>query len=265
MTADPALAALFVRMARQAGALIMTHYGNAEARMKADESPVTAADEAAEALILEGLAAAMPMLPVVSEEAASQGRFPPASAEFVLVDPLDGTKEFLKRNGQFTVNIALVRNGEPVVGVVYAPAAGRLFWTDGRSAFEASADPGDDGAAVLAPLSSWRIEARAAEPGGVDAVVSGSHADAGTDAFLARYAVRSCRAIGSSLKFCAIAAGKADLYPRLGRTMEWDTAAGHAVLRAAGGTVETLDGAPLRYGKAADGFANPHFVAHGKT
>lgn len=264
MMTDAALAQLFVHLARRAGVRIMAHYGQAEARLKDDRSPVTVADEAAEALILEGLAEALPGVPVVSEEAAAQGRIPDVAAAFVLVDPLDGTKEFLRGNGQFTVNIALVRNGAPVVGVVHAPARARLFWTDGTAAFEAGADPAQDGGAVMPLLAARRIEARFPEPGGVDAVVSLSHADAATEAWLAHYAVRERRAIGSSLKFCAIACGEADLYPRLGPTMEWDTAAGHAVLAAAGGRVEMLDGAPLMYGKAADGFRNPHFVASGR-
>lgn len=239
-------------VARRAGAVILEVYaGDFSARGKADASPVTEADERAEALIVEALRALTPALPVVAEEEVARGAVPRAAEEFWLVDPLDGTKEFISRNGEFTVNIALVRGGVAVMGVVLAPALGRLFsGAVGRGA-EMEDAAGRRALAVRAPAAE-----------GLTVVGSRSHGDAeALEAFLARHRVAAIRAAGSSLKFCLVAAGEADLYPRLGRTMEWDTAAGHAVLAAAGGQVTVLDGSPLRYGKP--GFENPHFVARG--
>lgn len=236
--------------------------GDLDLRAKADDSPVTAADEAAERAIVARLSAAAPDIPIVSEEMAAEGHVPPPSRRFFLVDPLDGTKEFIRRNGEFTVNIALVEDGRPVAGVVLAPAVGRAFMTSAAGeALQATLSDGAPGA--------WRaIRCRHAPSRGLIAVASRSHAGPETDAFLQRYDVTRRIAAGSSLKFCLIAAGEADLYPRFGRTMEWDTAAGHAILAAAGGRVTTLDGRPLRYGKRgradeAD-FANPDFVASGR-
>lgn len=248
----PALEAL----ARQAGALILEVYGSDfTARAKADASPVTEADERAEALITAGLRRLTPAIPVVAEEEAARGECPAVGREFWLVDPLDGTREFVSRNGEFTVNIALIQEGEPVLGVVLAPAIGRLF----------SGVTGTDdlGAWVEDAAGRRSIRARRPPAEGLTVVGSRSHGDAAAlDDFLRGRRVASLSAAGSSLKFCLLAAGEADLYPRLGRTMEWDTAAGHAVLAAAGGRVETLAGAVLRYGKP--GFENPHFVAQGR-
>lgn len=258
----PALEALLVAAALAGGAAILPIYkGPIMAREKSDASPVTFADEAAEAAILACLAAAAPNIPVIAEEAVSRGELPPTDGLFFLVDPLDGTKEFIAQLGEFTVNIALVENGAPVAGVVYAPAIGRLFLgVHGASAREARVV---DGA-----ISDWRvIAARTPPPEGLVAVASRSHAGPDTDAFLARHPVVARVSAGSSLKFCLVAAGEADVYPRMGRTMEWDTAAGHAVLTAAGGRVARLDGTPLTYGKrnrAEDtDFANPWFVGWG--
>jgi len=216
---------------------------------------VTRADEEAEALIVARLTKLSPEIPVVAEEAVAAGAMPRVGARFFLVDPLDGTKEFLSRNGEFTVNIALIENEAPVCGVVLAPALGRAFAGDvaAGAAFE-----------LLPEGGARAIRARTAPEEGLTAVVSRSHRDAKTEEFLAHYKIARMVAAGSSLKFCLIAAGEADLYPRHGRTMEWDTAAGHAVLAAAGGSVTQLDGAPFLYGKAAQGFANPHFVARGR-
>jgi 3'(2'),5'-bisphosphate nucleotidase len=195
---------------------------------------------------------------VVAEESVAAGRVPDVGAEFALVDPLDGTKEFVSGSGEFTVNIAWVADGRPVAGVVYAPAVGILYAGDENGAFRASVTGG--------ALNS-REPIRAAAPGpAMRVVASRSHLTDETRAFVDRYEVESFVSSGSSLKFCRVAEGAADLYPRLGRTMEWDTAAGHAVLLAAGGSVSTLDGAPLLYGKAqheSGAFANPHFVAAG--
>ncbi len=240
-------------IARRAGEVILAIYrSDFAARTKADASPVTEADERAEAVIVAALRALTPGIPVVAEEAVARGGCPAVGAEFWLVDPLDGTKEFISRNGEFTVNIALVRDGAPVLGVVLAPALGRLF----SGAVGAGAELED-------AAGRRRIAVREPPPAGLTVVGSRSHGDAAAlDAFLAGRQVAALSAAGSSLKFCLLAAGEADLYPRLGRTMEWDIAAGHAVLAAAGGSVRTLDGAPMRYGKA--GFENPHFVASGR-
>lgn len=247
-------------LAIAAGAEILRIYATDFAVVtKGDESPVTVADQAAEAIILDGLKALTPDVPVVAEEEAAAGRVPHTDGLFWLVDPLDGTKEFVSKNGEFTVNIALIENGAPVQGVVYAPALGEIFWGDEAGAFKAPVADGAVGAATP-------IRVRATEDG-VVAIGSRSHGGEETQAYLKRFTVKAFVAAGSSLKFCRLAEGAADIYPRMGRTMEWDTAAGDAVLRAAGGRVETLDGRPLGYGKRGrDGetdFANPHFVAFG--
>jgi len=221
-------------------------------RRKDDASPVTEADERAEAHILAALRQLAPQFPIVAEEEVAAGRIPEVGRAFWLVDPLDGTKEFINHNDEFTVNIALVEDGAPTLGVVLAPALGRLF----------AGDVAAGGASVEDERGRRSIRCRTVPADGLTVVASRSHGDAAAlDAFLAGRKVASIRGAGSSLKLCVIAAGEADLYPRLGRTMEWDIAAGHAVLAAAGGSVETLAGAPLRYGKA--GFENPHFVARG--
>ncbi len=244
------------RLAIEAGAAIMEIYrsGDLDTEAKDDASPVTAADRAADALISAGLRAAFPDVPLVTEEqAASHGQ---DVSTFLIVDPLDGTKEFVKRRGDFTVNIAYVEDGTPIRGIVYAPAKGRLFMTtaEGRAVEET----GELDAKVSGPQRP--IRAAAPDLSALRVVASKSHRTPETDAYIARYEVADVVSAGSSLKFCLVASGEADLYPRLGRTMEWDTAAGDAVLRAAGGRVvdaDTLE--PLPYGK--EGFANPHFIA----
>jgi 3'(2'), 5'-bisphosphate nucleotidase len=255
------LAISLAAIAHEAGRVILRHYAeNVESRTKADSSPVTAADEEAEALILARLKALAPDIPVIAEETMAAGKRPEIGARFFLVDPLDGTKEFLNHNGEFTVNIALIEDRKPVCGVVLAPARADLFIGDGaHGAFRTKA-PED---LPLNLESAQRIHVRTAPESGLIAVASRSHRDYHTEDYLARHKVADLVAAGSSLKFCLIAAGEADLYPRLGRTMEWDVAAGHAVLAAAGGYVTTLDGAPFLYGKVEDGFANPFFVAFG--
>lgn len=255
---DPAVAKLLptVRtIAHEAGQVILRFYnGRYDVATKADGSPVTQADHAAEAVILPALHHLTPGVPVVAEEEVSAGRIPDVSGgRFWLVDPLDGTKEFLSRNGEFTVNIALIDRGVPVLGVVYAPATGDLYAGAGA------------GTAVhwIEGRHDYPITVRPPPAEGLTVVASRSHGDPGeTDAFLARYTVKERISCGSSLKFCAVAAAKADLYPRFGTTMEWDTAAGHAVLLAAGGRVCADTGADaLAYGKPD--FRNPHFVAYG--
>jgi 3'(2'), 5'-bisphosphate nucleotidase len=241
-----------VRIARAAGVVVMKHYdAGCEAREKSDRSPVTDADEEAEKLILAELAAAFPGVPVVAEEEAAAGRVAKVGSRFFLVDPVDGTKEFVKRGGEFTVNIGEIVDGRPVAGVVYAPAIGRMFvGGEGDGAFELRGD------------EMTAIAARAAPADGLVAVSSRSHPDPKTAEYLATLNIKGETNAGSSLKFCLVATGEADIYPRAGTTMEWDTAAGHAVLAAAGGTVTTWDGAPFVYAKP--GFVNGHFIARGK-
>jgi 3'(2'), 5'-bisphosphate nucleotidase len=242
--------------AREAGAAILDIYAHAFAvREKADRSPVTHADDVAEAIILARLAAATPAVPIIAEERAAATGLPGAAAQrFWLVDPLDGTKEFIARNGEFTVNIALVEGDRPVLGVVHVPVRGTTYWAAGADT--AMRQNGD--------LPPHPIAARPAPAQGAIVVHSRSHIDETELArFIAALPGAERRLCGSSIKFCLLAAGEADLYPRFGRTMEWDTAAGQAVLEAAGGVVTTLDGARLRYGKTA--FANPDFIARGRS
>ncbi|WP_181704252.1 3'(2'),5'-bisphosphate nucleotidase CysQ [Chthonobacter albigriseus] len=248
-------------IALQAGAVIMDIYGTEFAvAIKSDESPVTAADQAAEAVILAGLARLDPGRPVVAEEAMAAGAEAVTGPAFYMVDPLDGTKEFVSRNGEFTVNIALVEHGVPVAGVVYAPALGRLYaGAEGQGAWRAKVTDGGS----LGPAEP--IRTRPVPEKGLAVVASRSHAGAETTELLSRLPVAEFHAAGSSLKFCLLAEGSADFYPRLGPTMEWDTAAGDAVLRAAGGLVVTRDGAPMVYGRRDDDFRNPWFLAVGNA
>jgi 3'(2'),5'-bisphosphate nucleotidase len=252
-------------LAVAAGARILDHYNRgAAARTKADGSPVTDADEAAEALILAGLPAILPGIPVVSEEAAAAGIVPECGARFVLVDPLDGTREYVGRNGEFTVNIAVVEGGRPVLGVVYAPVSGKLWWGDAVAGIaEAMTVP--PGGSVAEATDRRVVRAREAPRDGLTACISRSHCDPETVAFLSRFPIGEKLEAGSSLKFCLIAEGEADIYPRFGPTMQWDTAAGHAILAAAGGTVTKPDGSPLPYGRHADDFRNGPFVARGQA
>jgi 3'(2'), 5'-bisphosphate nucleotidase len=248
------------RAALEAGhAAHQIYLGKFEVQRKADQSPVTAADHAAEAIILERLRQVAPGIPIVAEEEVAAGRVPAIGREFFLVDPLDGTKEFIQRNGDFTVNIALIRGGDPVLGVVYAPVAAALFTGDvvaGR-AFRAPCAPGE-----LESRARDPIQVRTPPARGVTVVVSRSHSTPETETYLGNYQVAERVSVGSSLKFCRVAAGEADLYPRLGPTMEWDTAAGQAVLIAAGGSVLAPGGASLTYGKNL--FRNSFFVAGGR-
>jgi 3'(2'), 5'-bisphosphate nucleotidase len=255
-----AIADIFAEIALEAAVAVMAVYaGDSRARRKLDGSPVCDADEAAEAIILKRLAMRLPNFPVLAEEAASRGEKMVAGQIFILVDPLDGTREFLSHNGEFTVNIGLIVDSAPRAGVVYAPAFGQL-WIGGATASTCEVAPG---AALPPPDKRRAIHVRPALQQGLTALVSRSHADPATEAFLAKLPVKERRQAGSALKFCVIAEGGADVYPRFGQTMEWDTAAGDAVLRAAGGIVH--DGArhPLRYRKAEAQFRNGPFVAWG--
>lgn len=247
------LLAAVVAMARQAGAEVLRHYADpaCPVRHKPDGTPLTAADEAADTLLRAALPGLMPDIPVVTEECVGGLTQAQRAGSFWLVDPLDGTREFIDRNGEFTLNIALIAQTEPVLGVVFAPALGRLF-----------AGVQGQGAWVEDATGRQAIHCRPPPPGGLRVVVSRSHGGAQHLTGLpAGCVVQSVVHVGSSLKFCLVAAGEADLYPRPGRTMEWDTAAGQAVLRAAGGGVRTLAGTELAYGKP--GFVNPGFVAQG--
>jgi 3'(2'),5'-bisphosphate nucleotidase len=247
-----ALVRCFTAAAETAGAAILAVYGATDATEKADGSPLTAADLAAHEAILAALARDCPGLPVISEEGMADAV--PAGAAFILVDPLDGTREFLSRNGEFTVNIALIEADRPTAGIVLAPALGRAW----RGVVGEGAEARANGVAEWRPITCRRPPAE-----GVVAVASRSHRDAETEAFLAARKVTGLTAVGSSLKFCLVAEGQADVYPRFGPTMEWDTAAGQAVLEAAGGGVLAPGGAPFRYGKP--GWRNGPFIAWGAT
>jgi 3'(2'), 5'-bisphosphate nucleotidase len=242
-------------IAREAGDCILRVYNtDFAARAKLDHSPVTAADEAAEQIILARLAKLAPSIPAIAEESVAAGQVPDIGAgPFWLVDPLDGTREFINRNGEFTVNIALIEHGRPILGVVHIPAQARLYVASAPGEVFCFADKG----------GSKRIAARQPGKDGLVVVASRSHRDAETDNYLGTLKIKDFLAAGSSLKFCRLAEGTADLYPRFGRTMEWDTAAGHAVLAAAGGIVRALDGSELTYGKP--GFENPAFIARGRS
>lgn len=252
-----ALTTTMRRLAIEAGAVIMDIYNSDdfEVKSKSDESPVTAADEAADALISAGLRAEFPDVTLITEEqAASHSE---KASTFLIVDPLDGTKEFINRRGDFTVNIAYVLDGVPVRGVVYAPAKNRLFYTDADGqTLEESGDFDPVSAGPTAPIS-----VRSPDNSKLAVVASKSHRSPELEEYIGKYEVEDSKAAGSSLKFCLIASGEADLYPRLGRTMEWDTAAAHAVLNGAGGQVVRFDDlTPLKYGK--EDYANPYFIAY---
>ena len=245
------------RLALEAGDRIMEVYNGPdfEVKSKSDTSPVTVADEAADEIISAGLRAAFPDVVLITEEQADSHAL--TAQTFLIVDPLDGTKEFVQRRGDFTVNIAFVENGVPVRGVVYAPAQGRLFYT--REDGVAVEETGSMDKSVVGPTSV--IAVTSPDNAALMVVASKSHRDAATDDYIAKYHVRDMKSAGSSLKFCLVATGEADIYPRLGRTMEWDTAAGDAVLRGAGGAVVRFDDhTPLAYGKP--GWDNPFFIAY---
>lgn len=259
------LNAALVPLVLKAGALIMDIYHDGfSVERKADESPVTIADQKAEDLILDGLARHFPNISVVAEEMCAGGARPDISGLFFLVDPLDGTKEFIAQRNEFTVNVGLIQQGVPVYGVVYAPAIGALYATLAADAagvaLIGSKDCGTADALEKIPAFKT-IKARPFPESDAIAVGSRSHQDAESAAFLALNGIDTIRASGSSLKFCELARGAADVYPRFGPTMEWDTAAGDAVLRAAGGAVVSGDGVAFCYGKA--GFQNGAFVACG--
>ena len=256
-----AVSILFARLCLAAAPLAMEVFTREDqgARLKSDASPVTEADEAVESFLLGELSRLTPQAPCIAEESAARGETPAQQGAFILIDPLDGTREFIARRPEFTINIALIEQGEPRAGAVYAPALGEL-WFSGEAAFHVAAEPG----APLPQEAQWRrLATRPVPPDGLTAMASLSHFNAETAAFLSRLPIKTQMQAGSSLKFCRIAEGLADVYPRFGLTHEWDTAAGDAVLRAAGGAVLTSQGAPLAYGKAAQKYCNGPYIACG--
>lgn len=235
-----------LKAVRDAAELAMAVYArDFTVEQKADKSPVTEADLAVDAVLSDALTSLFPSVPVVTEEQAATHTVKVDDAPFFLVDPIDGTKEFVNKTGEFTVNVALIENRRPVYGIVYAPAVDRMF-IGGETASE-------ECAGAKRPITVAGCQ------GAMRAVASRSHNNDPTQAFLDTHDIAEKVSAGSSLKFCLLAAGEADVYPRFGPTMEWDTAAGHAVLVAAGGTVLLEDGSELVYGKPE--FRNPHFIA----
>lgn len=247
------LLTVLTQVARDAGSIIMSIYAtDFTVRGKADDSPVTEADEKAERIIVTALRKLTPEVPVIAEEAVAAGQMPSIDRRFWLVDPLDGTREFVDRNGEFTVNIALIEDGAPTLGVVFAPALDRLF-----------AGAAGLGAFVVDAAGQRVIRTREVPVEGLTVVASRSHGDPQRiEDFLGGRKVAELRNAGSSLKICLVAAGEADLYPRFSRTMEWDIAAGDAVLRAAGGRLTDVDGELMRYGKP--GLENADFLVWGR-
>lgn len=257
---DESLARLFAALVVDAGRIAMEALARPEiaTRLKTDSSPVSEADERIEDYLTEALGRALPGVPVIAEEAASRGESAPHGDAFLLIDPVDGTREFIARSAEFSVNLALVHRGAPKAGAIFAPALDEV-WFAGGQAFGARARPGDP----LPAAQDWRRLATRKRPAALTALVSKSHLVAETVDFLATLPIGDRVPMGSSIKFCRIAEGAADIYPRFGRTMEWDTAAGDAILRAAGGAVLEPSGAPLAYGKSAQQYRNGPFVAWG--
>lgn len=244
-----------------AGDIALKYRRQAEILHKTDGSPVTQADHEANALVLERVGALLPHLSIVSEEQAGSHTLCGTTQEFLLVDPLDGTKEYIDGSDDFTVNIGWIRAGNPIAGVVYAPATRRLWlgWGGGATFIDLSHSP------ELATAPRQAIKTRKAPENGLIVLASRRHCNDETEQYLSRLRHYTRQSAGSSLKFCLLAEGKADLYPRMSPTMQWDTAAGDAILRAAGGLVTTLDGAPLTYGRRETGFNSPWFIAVGDT
>ena len=247
---------IFRSLALISGEVIMDVYNSSklEVLLKSDDSPVTLADKKADEVISNGLKKNFPEIPVITEENVKSHDL--NASVFFIVDPLDGTKEFIKRRRDFTVNIALVAHGEPIRGIVYAPARQRLFYTDENG--EAVEEMAYFSVSKLGLIK--KIKTASSDNTALKVVASKSHRDKKTDEYISNYQCKELVNAGSSLKFCLIAAGEADLYPRFGPTMEWDTAAGHAVLSAAGGIVLQMENKqPLKYGKP--NYKNPFFIA----
>lgn len=259
------LAEGLVSVALDVGKLQLAHrQAGVKAERKSDASPVTIADRESEALILASLKRLAPGIPVIAEESVTAGHVPAIGDAFFLVDPLDGTKGYVRGDKEFTINIALVEARTPVFGLLYAPALSDFYVTVAPGETLAAEVAPDSDARTLADIGFRRITSRVPDPNGMAALTSQSHLNSATRNFLDGYAIAERKAVSSSLKFGLIARGLWDLYPRIGPTSEWDTAAGHAVLAGAGGTVTHLDGTPLLYGNAARKFINPDFVAWGR-
>ncbi|MEM7569101.1 MAG: 3'(2'),5'-bisphosphate nucleotidase CysQ [Pseudomonadota bacterium] len=259
LTPDLALAQSLIPAVLAAGQATMAVRARGAAVMeKDDKSPVTEADQRAEAMLIAAILAQVPDWSIVAEEAAAAGDVPETLTDyFWLIDPLDGTKEFIKGGTDFTVNVGLIHNDCPVLGLVYAPASGRLFYgAVGHGAYEIAVD----GLALSQPRP---LSVANADASGLNVVASKSHRDEQTNDYLSTKNVGKLVSAGSSLKFCLIATGEADLYPRFGPTCEWDTAAGHAVVLASGGRVTKTDGTPFTYAKHDEKFLNPGFVVFG--
>ena len=253
----------------EAGRLQMQYFRNGAAiETKADSTPVTLADQHSEDVLIAALARVAPGVPVIAEESVAAGRIPEIgtseSAEFFLVDPLDGTREFIAGRPDFTINIALIRNRMPVFGLIYAPARAELYLTRSPTDAIGTTLPLDTKDPSLRSLTVTQLSARTAPADGLVVATSQSHLNEATTQYLSTHTITRHIRIGSSLKFCMIAKGEADIYPRLGRTSEWDTAAGQAILEAAGGSVTRLDGTPLTYGHAEKRYLNPDYVAWGR-
>ncbi len=253
------LVAPLVALASDAGAAILRIVDRGlDHRIKADRSPVTDADEAAEAILLEGLAKLMPGVPVVAEEAAARGILPNSDTLYVLVDPVDGTRELVEGRAEYTVNIGIVSEGKPLFGVIYAPALSEMYFAHGARAFKSKIAPGEG----FDPGKATPIQVRS-QPAQLTAAISRSHPDARSEALLSTFPVTERLMLGSSLKFARLAEGLADIYVRLASISEWDIAAGHAILDAAGGSVRSPEGEDLVYGKPGANYRINGFVARG--
>ena len=254
-------------LALKAGKNAMVHFHNdIDVETKSNDSPVTIADREGEEIIIRGIKSQFSSIQIIGEESSENGLPHTIEDKFFLLDPLDGTKEFINKRTDFTVNIGFIDKSTPVSGIVYAPALKRLFFTLGNKAYETFITPEDktieDTDALNLILSKAKqIHVRPKPDDGLVVVASRSHLSSDTEAFLKNLDVKEIISAGSSLKFCILATGEADIYPRHGRTMEWDTAAAHAILSAAGGVVHDKDGALLGYGKIERGLDNPHFIA----
>lgn len=260
------LAEALVGVALDVGELQLAHRRTGvTAEKKADASPVTIADRESEELILAALAEVAPGVPVIAEESVTSGRIPAIADVFFLVDPLDGTKGYVRGGNEFTINIALIEAGRPVFGLLYAPALDDFYLTLAEDVTVAATVSPRSSARTLADVGFAQIRTRVPDPNAMSALTSQSHLNAATRKFLDGYHIVESKAVSSSLKFGLLARGQWDVYARVGPTSEWDTAAGHAVLAAAGGCVTNLNGSPLRYGNAQDKFVNPDFVAWGRT
>lgn len=260
------LTELTVPAAHSAGAIIMEHFdAGVEVERKSDASPVTVADHESEDVILRALADGAPGIPVISEESFAGGHRPQSAERFFLVDPLDGTKEFINRDPDFTVNIGLIEGRTPLFGLIYAPAHGKIFMTLSVNKAVCAALAPSDATPSLSGLDLEEMRTRTPDAASLTALASRSHMNADTERFIEDHNISQIRRAGSSLKFCLLALGEADVYPRLAPTMEWDTAAGDAILRASGGVVLDESGAPLAYGKRDASFRNPSFIAWGRA